>query len=305
VLFAGYVALRIARFQQPPALAVDQPAVSQATGDSILISGHADPGASIAIVAAGQNPIPVTVGADGTWTGNVPLKKGRNDLTITATDPATQRNSTPVHLIVTVPIPLGQEAPTLAVSSPTDATSYTNGAIPVQGTTNGQKIVVSAIYQGPLGAGPTPRLPATPVPQEIAVDPDTGVFTDAYTLSPGRWQLTIAATDAADKTTTVLRNVSVAYTGVNLDVQIKGTAAWLKVWVDNVLVSGYGAGVTIKVGQTLHFKGDTSVEVRSGNPGATFFTLNGVSLGALGPAGSPQTWKFTTSSPPRKTGRTA
>jgi hypothetical protein len=138
----------------------------------------------------------------------------------------------------------------------------------------------------------------------MAVDPDSGNFSDAYQLAPGRWQLTIAATDASDKTTTVLRNVSVAYTGVNVDVRIKGSAAWLKVWIDDVLVTGYEGGLTTKAGQTVHFKGDASVEVRSGNPGATFFTLNGVSLGSLGPAGQPQTWKFTSSKSPEKTGRT-
>jgi cytoskeletal protein RodZ len=307
VAFAGYIGLQIARFQQPPALLVDQPAVSQVTAESTLISGRGDPGTSIAIVAAGQSAIaPLTVPADGVWQLVVQLKKGRNDFTITATDPATQRGSTPVHLIVTVPIPVGQEAPTLAVTSPTDATSFTNGAIPIAGSTNAQQIVVSATYQGPVGATPTPtpRPPDPPNALPIAVDPDTGAFSDSYPLSPGRWQLAIAATDASDKTTTVLRNVSVAYTGVNLDVQVKGSAAWLKVWIDDVLVPGYEGGVTAKAGQTVHFKGNTSVEVRSGNPGSTFFVLNGVSLGSLGPGASPQTWKFTSSSPPEKTGRT-
>ncbi|MGH2406648.1 MAG: helix-turn-helix domain-containing protein [Candidatus Limnocylindrales bacterium] len=304
--FAGYIALQIARFQQPPTLLVDQPALSQASGDTTLISGHGDPGAGIAILAVGQDTFRLTVPADGVWQLVVPLKKGRNDFTITATDQATQRDSAPVRLIVTVPIPVGQEAPTLTVSSPTDATSFTNGAIPVLGTTNAQKIVVSATYQGPASATPkpTPRPPATPAPQEMAVDPDSGAFSGPYQLAPGRWQLTIAATDASDKTTTVLRNVSVAYIGVNLDVQVKGSTAWLKVWIDDVLVPGYEGGVNVKAGQTVHFKGGTSVEVRSGNPGATFFVLNGVALGSLGPGSSPQTWKFTSASPPEKTGRT-
>ena len=86
--------------------------------------------------------------------------------------------------------------------------------------------------------------------------------------------------------------------------QIKGSAASLKVWIDDVLVPAYNGGVTTKAGQTVHFKGGTSVEVRTSNSGSTFFTLNGVSLGSLGPAGQAQTWKFTTSSPPHKTGRT-
>jgi cytoskeletal protein RodZ len=307
--FAGYIGLQIARFLQPPALLVDQPAVSESAASSTLISGHSDPGATVSISVVGQEPFKVTVDASGTWQVTVPLKKGRNDFTVTATDPSTQRDSPPVRLLVTVPIPIGREAPTLSITSPTDATAFTNGAIPIQGLTNGVKIVVSATYQGPAGstpaAEPTPAPPATPAEQEIAVDPDSGTFSDAYQLAPGRWQLTITATDASDKTTTVLRNVSVAYTGVNLVVQIKDGPAWIKVWVDDVLVPGYEKGVTAKAGKTLEFSGKTSVEVRTGDPGTTYFTLNGVSLGTLGPAGTPGTWKFTTSAAPKKTGRTS
>ncbi|MFI5253876.1 MAG: helix-turn-helix domain-containing protein [Candidatus Limnocylindrales bacterium] len=307
IAFASYIALQIARFQQPPALLVDQPAVSQATTATTLISGHSDAGATISIAAAGQPALQTTVSSDGTWQLEVPLRKGQNTFTVKATDQATQRDSPPVQLIVTVPIALGQEAPTLTVTSPTDATSVTNGAIPVQGTTNGQKIVVSATYQGPVGVDPgakaTPQPPDDPAAMEIAVD-DAGSFSDAYQLAPGRWQLTITATDAAAKTTTILRNVSVAYTGVDLIVQVKGSPAWLKVWVDDTVVTGYASGVNTKAGKTLEFAGTTSVEVRTDDPAATYFTLNGVPLGSLGSGANPQTWKFTLSAAPEKTGRT-
>jgi cytoskeletal protein RodZ len=304
--FAGYIAIQFARFLQPPALLVDQPAVSESAAASTVISGHSDPGATVSISVTGQQPYQLTVDSSGVWQVTVPLKKGRNDFTVTATDPATQRDSPPIRLLVTVPIPAGQQAPTLAVTSPTDGTAFTNGAIPVQGVTNGVRIVVSATYQGP--AGDTPAADPTPAPpaeQEIAVDADSGTFSDAYQLAPGRWQLTITATDASDRTTTVLRNISAAYTGVNLVVQIKDGPAWLKVWVDDELVPGYEKGVTVKAGKTLEFAGKTSVEVRSGDPGTTYYVLNGVSLGTLGSAGVPQTWKFTTSAAPEKSGRTS
>ena len=309
VAFAGYIALQLVRFAQPPALLLDQPAVSEAVAETTVISGHGDAGATVSILAVGHETYHLTVPASGTWQMTVPLKKGRNDFTITATDPATQRDSAPLRLVVTVPILAGQEAPTLTVTSPSDGTAYTNGAIPIQGTTIGEKVVISATYQGPADSAAvpkeTPQPPAPPDAQEIAVEPDTGTFSDAYQLAPGRWQLTIAATDASDKTTTVLRSVSVTFTGVNLVVQMKGASAWLKVWVDGVLVPGYEGGVTIKAGKSVGFGGKKSVEVRSGNPGATYFLLNGVSLGALGSGGAPQTWKFTTSAAPEKTGRTS
>jgi len=308
IAFAGYIALQLVRFAQPPALRVDQPVVSQAVTDTYIISGHGDAGATVTILAVGHETFHLTVPEDGNWSQSVPLRKGRNDFTVTATDPATQRDSAPVRLIVTVPIPTGQEAPTLTVTSPPDGIAFTNGAIPIQGTTNAVKITVSATYLGPVGsapsAKPTPAPPAAPAQQEIAVDVDSGMFSDAYQVGPGRWQLTIAATDASEKTTTVLRTVSVAYTGVDLIVQIKGSSAGLKVWVDDVIVSGYEKGVTVKAGKTLEFVAKTSVEVRTSNPAVTSFVLNGQAIGPLGPAGAAQTWKFTTTKAPEKTGRT-
>ena len=44
--------------------------------------------------------------------------------------------------------------------------------------------------------------------------------------------------------------------------------------------------------------------VRSGSSGVTRFTLNGVSLGALGKKGVPETWLFAPPDEPQKTGRT-
>jgi hypothetical protein len=54
----------------------------------------------------------------------------------------------------------------------------------------------------------------------------------------------------------------------------------------------------------LTFHGTTSVEIRTGSSGATHFTLNGVSLGALGKSGVPETWLFKPPDPPVKTQRT-
>jgi len=308
VAFAGYIALQLFRFSQPPELTVDQSAVSQVNAETAVLSGTSDAGMTVSILAVGRETYRLTVPADGRWEQVVPLKKGRNDFTVTATDPATGKDSPPVRLIVTVPIPQGPEAPTLEVSSPNDETAFTNGAIPVQGTTNAISIVVSATYLGPAGTipsgQPTPQPPPMPEPVEMAVDPDTGAFSDAYQLAPGRWQLTITATGPADKTTTERRTISVEFTGVNLVISVRDAAAWLKVWVDDQLVPGYEAGSTVRAGKTLEFTGKTSVEVRTGNSGATFFTLNGSPLGALGKPGIPETWRFAPPALPEKTGRT-
>ena len=59
----------------------------------------------------GQETYRVTADASGGWQQVVPLKKGRNDFTITATDPDTGKDSEAVKLIVTVPVAAGGEAP--------------------------------------------------------------------------------------------------------------------------------------------------------------------------------------------------
>jgi len=307
--FAGYIGLQVFRFSRPPGLTVTQAAVSDAAADaeSTTLSGTASAGSTVAIVALGQETYRVTAALSGSWEQVVPLKKGRNDFTIVATDPETGKDSEAVKLIVTVPVAAGPEAPTLTVSSPNDGTSYTNGAIPVQGTTTGQRVVVSAAYVGPApesGAKPPGEPPADPEPQEIAVEPDSGAFSDAYQLAPGSWTLTIAASGDANKTTTEQRAVTVAYTGVALTVKIRDARAWLKVWVDGEIAKGYEGGRVIQPGKAVEFTANEKIEVRTGNSGATYFTLNGTRLGSLGKAGQPETWLFAPPAPPEKTGRT-
>jgi hypothetical protein len=98
--------------------------------------------------------------------------------------------------------------------------------------------------------------------------------------------------------------VTVAYKGVNLVVSVRGGRAWLKVWVDGKIAPDVGAaGKVIANGKTLTFTGKESVEVRTGSSGVTRFTLNGISLGALGRSGTPETWLFAPPDPPKLTQR--
>ena len=136
-----------------------------------------------------------------------------------------------------------------------------------------------------------------------SVDQDGG-FSTPLELTQGRWAITITATSDQGKTASLTRTVTVAYKGVILVVTISGGPAWLKVWVDGKLAPGiHQSGDVFQAGRVLTFSGSQSVEVRSGSSGNTFFTLNGVSLGALGRAGIPETWHFAPPNPPTKTQR--
>ena len=317
IAFAGYIALQLFRFSQPPVLTVDAPAVSEVQAEEFLLAGTSDPGTVVTIQAPGQDSFRINADDSGHWQRMVPLNKGRNDFVITSTDPSTSKTSQATNVIINVPMPRGPEAPTLALSSPNDGTSFTNGAIPVQGTTTAREVEVSAQWVGPApeenqpgsGAGQSPDASPTesdapPARQraqrkQIRVS-DDGRFSGSYQLSPGQWELTITATGEQDKTTTERRTVSVEFTGVNLVVEVRESPAWIHVLVDGEVAEGYGGGRTLDPGQSAEFTARRSVEVRTGSSGSTFFTLNGERLGSLGRPGIPETWLFRPPDEPRR-----
>jgi len=329
--FFVYLGVQLFRWAKPPTIAVEQPAAAvldvQDGTSSYTFSGTSIPGATIEITASGRSqPYRVSADADGAWTVDVDLSRGRNEFVITAKDPETGKSADqPVQRVITVPFPV-IEAPTLAIDSPTDGAVFENGAIPVTGrSTNAVSVTVGATFLGPesssAGASPIPApspspspaastgaeaspSPAVTVPPQTVTPADDGTFSVPLELTTGRWSITITAASQEGKTTALTRSVTISYKGVNLVVAIHGGRAWLKVWVDGQVDPRVGAaGRVVGDGGTLTFTGKTSVEVRTGNSGATFFTLNGQSLGALGKSGAPETWLFQPPDPPVSTGR--
>jgi hypothetical protein len=191
-----------------------------------------------------------------------------------------------------------------------------NGAIPVQGrTTNATTVTIRAAYLGPIaepvvrpspspsgsGSGSassspstapaTPRPPTPPPVQTLPVGSD-GSFNTGVELTAGRWSLTVTASSAQSKTTTLTRTVNVQFSGVNLVVTVGPRPVWLKVWVDGHLDGSTGQGKVFLAGRTLTFMADSSIEVRTADSGATSYTLNGTPLGPLGKDGAAETWLF-------------
>jgi hypothetical protein len=202
------------------------------------------------------------------------------------------------------------EAPTLTVDSPAEGASFENGAVPVRGsTTNAKKVSVSATMTGAANAkapASAPASPAGPTVGPVSVDvADDGTFDTPLDLSAGRWQIVVTATSAEGKATSITRNVTIQYKGVNLVVSVKGSRAWLKVWVDGKVsdVTGQG-GQTYQPGKVLTFTARQSVEVRTGKSSATYFTLNGKDLGRMSDKSNPETWLFAPPAAPVKTNRT-
>jgi len=313
VAFGVYLGVQVLRFAKPPTIAVSQPATAvvdvDETATTYTLQGETLPGATVSIATPGRDPYQVTATSDGRWSADVELRRGRNQFDVSALDPDTGKRSEETKTVfITVPF-LVIEAPTLTVDQPSEGASFENGAIPVAGrATNAASVVVSAAYVGSSGPEPaageaTPAPP--PVPTSVTVDvADDGTFSTPYDLTAGRWTLTVTARSPEGKTASLTRNVTVAYKGVNLVVNIKGGRAWIKVWVDGKIAPSVGAaGQVVSNGKTLSFSGKESIEVRTGSSGVTYFTLNGTSLGTLGRSGVPETWLFAPPAAPEKTQR--
>jgi cytoskeletal protein RodZ len=309
ILVGAYFTIQIMRFNKPPTLAVTAPSVATLTvdgdTDTYTLRGTTIPGGTVTVEVSGA-PRLATADSTGAWSMDVDLKRGKNQFKIWATDPDTGKVSEKTAQIV-ISVPFAEiEVPTLTVDQPADGTTFENGAIPVQGmTTNATSVSVTARYDGPPEGAPAAAPGATPPPAPAPVDvpvAEDGSFTTPLQLTTGRWSIIVTATGAANKTAAITRHVAVAYKGVNLVVEVKGGPAWLKVWVDGKLDPDW-AGVTAKKGKVVTFTGQTSVEVRTGSSGATYFTLNGQSLGPLGKRGIPETWLFQPPAAPQKTQR--
>jgi cytoskeletal protein RodZ len=319
VLFFIYLSAQLLRYSRPPDLAMTNPAQAVLEVDesttSFRLAGTSSPGATITIRTPGQaEPYRTTALASGEWSLQVDLRRGQNRFEIDAVNVETGKSSeSPRTVVITVPF-LVFQAPTLVVSQPVEGTTYGNGAIAVEGTTtNAQSVTVTAMFMGadPAGAPAPPAAPgssggptATPGPgTTVDVAEDGSFVLPPLELTTGRWAITVTATSAQSKTASLTRNISVAYSGVNLVVAIRGGRAWIKVWVDGKL-EGPQSGRVIEPGRTLTFSGKTSIEVRTGSSGSTHFTLNGVRLGSLGRSGVPETWLFAPPDEPVKTQRT-
>jgi hypothetical protein len=329
--FAVYMGVQLVRFAKPPTLAVTNPAqaVIEVADDTTTYTfrGTTIPGATVTVTAAGrEQPYRVTADDAGRWSAEVELRRGRNQFDISALDPETRKTSENTERVfITVPF-LVIEAPTLNIESPAEGAQFENGAIPVRGTTsNAKDVAIKAVQTANVdgtpivspapaspaaSASPEPSASTLPAVQGPTVGPVTvvpgadGSFDTPLDLSEGRWQIVVTATSAEGKATTLTRNVTIVYKGVNLVVTVKGSTAWLKVWVDGKVSKVTGAAGTVySPGKVLTFTATESVEVRTGKSSATYFTLNGEDLGRLSNKGNPETWLFAPPDPPVKTNR--
>lgn len=304
----AYIGFQLLRFSEPPVIAVTDPAaaVTEVAEDTTTytLRGETVPRGEVTIRAPGRQDVRVIAGTDGTWRTVVDLRRGENRFLVSAVDASTGKESeAPVEIVITVPF-AQVAAPTLELTSPEDGLSVENGAIPVSGVaTDASEVTVEATYVGPAEGEPT--VPADPTPRPIRPESlelaDDGKFSTAVDLTEGRWTITVTAAGEEGKTTALTRDVSVAYQGIRVVIEIRTSRTWLKVWVDGVVSNETGAGGRVyDAGKTLTFRGEGVVEVRTGKMSTTLVTVNGTEYGPLGPSANPGTFRLEPGKPPRE-----
>ena len=149
------------------------------------------------------------------------------------------------------------------------------------------------------------RAAAGPGARDRRRSPTTGAFSAPYELTAGRWAITVTASSPEGKTTTLTRNVTVAYKGVNVVVAIKGGRAWLKVWVDGKVDERPGAaGRVYAAGQDpdVHGQGVGRGPHRQ-RPAPRTSRSTAPTSGACPDVGNPETWLFAPPDDPVRTDR--
>ena len=177
--------------------------------------------------------------AAGRWTADVTLRRGRNEFAISALDPETGKPSEDTaKVFITVPF-LVLEAPTLTVESAGGGREVRERRDPGQGHHDEREnVAVSRRLHGPrrgparLGRARRAGKGAKVGPKTVTVDARTARSRRRSSLSTGKWQVTVTATSAEGKTTTLTRESRSATRASTSCVEIKNGRAWLKVWVD-------------------------------------------------------------------------
>jgi cytoskeletal protein RodZ len=194
--FVGYLGIQLLRYAEVTPVALTQPpnVFSTIDAESTVLEGTSGAGALITIRGPGDSLDNTNANEDGDWQQEVSLARGRNDFSITATDPVTQREST--RLLVTITRPLPDQSPSpsqtvappvllsISLGSPVEGQISTDGNIIVSGTTSGTRVTIESAYLGTPGSTPTPLGSPLPTPTPSPTPTPTQTPTEVTLSSP-------------------------------------------------------------------------------------------------------------------------
>jgi cytoskeletal protein RodZ len=326
IAFVGYVALQIARYATTPEIGLTYPPsmVSEIDANQVTLSGTAAAGSVVTITTPDSHALQTIADEQGAWAQPVDLARGRNDFTIVANDPVTRRDSPPLRVIITVPLPGASASPatnpgdlSLELTAPADNMVSTDGQVLVSGSTNGSGVSLRAQWLGPPGGSPAPSptpdgqspapTPTSPPPQQLSVGP-SGVFSTVLQLEPGLWRIDLTAFTSGLSPRTASRQVIVTGSQatpppegpLNVVLTISGGQSWVRIVADGTPVPKYKSR-TLRAGSTHTFTAQHELYIRAGNAGVIRVTVNGVDMGVLGPTGKVGNWLIIPGQPPQQT----
>ena len=327
LLFAGYIGLQLVRFTQVPQISLDGDRVVNLAPDATTVVLRGTAGSLALINISGPDgAIIQTAAADdsGAWQAQLGVSKGRNDFTLIARDPDTGRESEPLAVIAVVPVgaelatpaapsPAATPAPgstaapaptleatvstanplssmeALDVASPADGARLENKVLTVAGTSDAAAVTVATTW---AGEGDGPRAPGN---QTLRVR--EGRFEGSLILPAGRWALSLTtAGEGGAQPASQTITVDVAYKGQFVTVEARDGSAWIRVWVDGEIAE---EGHTYRRGERETFEAKRAVVVSTGNAGATWVTVNGEVIGAIGKDGQLANVEFAKGKAPR------
>ena len=294
---SGFMVLQLLRFILPPSIAITYPieAVSNLEPGTLSyeIKGTADARASIVINTSAGAELTTQADESGLWSLIVPLGTGRTEVVANAVKPGTGgESSTSAERVFVVALP-DKVAPEITVTEPSANLAIEDGDVPISlvTTPNSEVGITATDTAGGL------------ITSTLTSDA-TGAATGGIALPAGRWTLSFSITTADGALGQATRTVDVSFTGVTVSVTGGATATWIRVWVDGQLDPTISvSGKTMAPGTRLIFTGAKRIEIRSGDPTALLFTLNGRTISGIGSGTGAETYAFLSNGKVEKSSR--
>ena len=294
---SGFMVLQLLRFILPPSIAITYPieAISNLEPGTLSyeIKGTADARASIVINTSAGAQLTTEADESGLWSLIVPLGTGRTEVVANAVKPGTGgESSTSAERVFVVALP-DKVAPEITVTEPSANLAIEDGDVPISlvTTPNSEVGITATDTAGGL------------ITSTLTSDA-TGAATGGIALPAGRWTLSFSITTADGALGQATRTVDVSFTGVTVSVTGGSSSTWIRVWVDGQLDPTISvSGKTMAPGARLIFTGAKRIDIRSGDPSALLFTLNGRTISGIGSGTGAETYAFLSTGKVQKSSR--
>ena len=294
---SGFMVLQLLRFILPPSIAITYPieAISNLEPGTLSyeIKGTADARARIVINTSAGAQLTTEADESGLWSLIVPLGTGRTEVVANAVKPGTGgESSTSAERVFVVALP-DKVAPEITVTEPSANLAIEDGDVPISllTTPNSEVGITATDTAGGLIAS-------------TLTSDATGAATGGIALPAGRWTLSFSITTADGALGQATRTVDVSFTGVTVSVTGGSSSTWIRVWVDGQLDPTISvSGKTMAPGARLIFTGAKRIEIRSGDPSALLYTLNGRTISGIGSGTGAETYAFLSDGKVQKSSR--